>query len=111
MARDLKPHEHQPDAEPEISEKHAPTLQVGNSVWFVPFTDSAEGHHGDRLPAIVCKVNEDGSANLCVFTAEGRPVSHQTIPFVKQDEDAPASDFCCLTNTEGKRPVQKKDKK
>ncbi len=99
-----------PEPKPAVKEekKAAPTLHVGNMVWFVPYCDGAE--NVAHLPAIVCKVNDDGSANLCVFSEEGRPVSHQTIPFAKDGDDL-EGDYCCATNAEGKRPTKKHQSK
>ncbi len=86
-----------------------PSVQVGQAVWFVPYVEGAE--EDCHLAAIVCRVHEDGAVNVCVFTAEGRPISHTAIPLLANEDDAPESDFCCPVHAEGKKPAKKKDKK
>ncbi len=83
----------------------APSVQVGQGIWFVPYCEGEEGVH---LAAIVCKVNEDATVNVCVFTPEGRPSAHSAIPLIAHEEDAPESDFCCPVHAEGKKPARKK---
>jgi hypothetical protein len=89
-----------------LGKRETPALHVGMQVWFVPYREGAE--ELPHLAATVTKVNEDGTANLCVFTEAGSTQGHQTIPLAKDDDDAPESDFCCLMNAEGKKPKKVK---
>ncbi len=83
------------------------SLQRGNLVWFVPFREDAVETEDCHLAAIVAKVNEDGTVNLCVITPEGRTAAHGAIAFVSHEEDAPDCDFACPIHAEGKKPKKK----
>lgn len=66
---------------------------VGRVVWFYKF-NAVSGHHGP-LAAHVCKVWSDCMVNLMAISEEGSPFSETSVRLIQDNEEAPASNYCC----------------
>jgi hypothetical protein len=66
---------------------------VGRVVWFFKYVPG-QGHKGP-LAAHVCKVHSDRYVNLMVIDEEGIPRAEKTVYLVQENEESPASDYCC----------------
>ena len=57
---------------------------VGRVIWFHYNKEQVE-----PFPALVCKVNEDGTINVAGFTDTGVHFAQPNVPLIQDDEPAP----------------------